>query len=145
METNGSTFKPKAAPLAGILLGVLVAVLFVGVLTFAGPCAEHPDGSIPVCTWAFRAVIATCVVIAVISIVRVFETDEGERRGLSFAAGLLGALVAAIPGFVIDLCADPTMPCNAAMRPFMTCVGAAIFLVGAVDLTVRLLRIRKRD
>ena len=81
---------------------------------------------------------------AVLAIVRIFETDEGERRGLSLSCGLLGFLMAAMPGTIIDLCADPAMHCNAVMRPFVLVVGIAIGVIGAVDLVRRLLAIRKR-
>ena len=83
-------------------------------------------------------------VIAVLAIVRIFETDEGERRGLSLSCALLGFLAAAVPGPIIALCADPSMHCNAVMRPFALCAGIAIGLVGGIDLTRRLLALRKR-
>ena len=136
--------KPKARPAAGLVLTALAVLLIAGVATFAGPC-EVPDGQQATsCLWASRAVIAIGVVVAVLAIVRIFETDEGERRGLSFSCGLLGFLIAAVPGPVIGLCADPSLHCNAVMRPFVLCVGLAIGLVGGIDLTRRLLSLRKR-
>lgn len=135
--------KPKAQPIAGIMLAVLAAVLVAGVATFAGPCGADVGHEADSCLWASRAVIAIGVVIAVLAIVRIFETDEGERRGLSLSCSLLGFLCAAVPGFVIPLCADPSMSCNATMRPFVLCVGIAIGLVGAIDLVRRLLAIGK--
>lgn len=134
--------KPKAAPVVGIILTALAILLIAGTATFAGPCTTHGD-DIPSCYWASRAVLGVAAVIAILSIVRIFETDEGERRGLSLAAALLGALVAALPGWLIGLCADASMQCNVLMRPFAFCLGAAIFLVGAIDLTRRLLAIRR--
>lgn len=135
--------KPKAAPIVGIILTALAILLIVGTATFAGPCTTHGEGDVPSCYWASRAVLGVGAVIVILSIVRIFETDEGERRGLSLAAALLGALVAALPGWLIGLCADASMQCNAIMRPFAFCLGAAIFLVGAIDLTRRLLAIRR--
>lgn len=139
-----STGKPKAQPLVGVILTLLAALLIVGVATFAGPCGEHDDVEATSCLWASRAVLGIAAVIAILAIVRVFETDEGERRGLSLACSLLGFLSAAMPGFLISLCTDPSMRCNAVMRPFVMCVGVAIGLVGAVDLTRRLLSLRNR-
>lgn len=137
--------KPKAQPIAGLLLTALTIVLLIGVATFAGPCDERMAGQVEMsCHWASRAVLGVGVVTAVLAIVRIFETDEGERRGLSLACGLLGFLVAVIPGPIIGLCADSAMHCNVAMRPFTLVVGAAIGVVGAIDLTRRLLSIRKR-
>ena len=94
------------------------------------------------CLWASRAVIGVGAVTAVLAIVRIFETDEGERRGLSLACALSGLLVAAMPSLVIGLCADPAMACNAVMRPFALVVGVCIALVGGIDLTRRLLALR---
>ena len=135
--------KPTARPIVGVLLTLLVALLVVGVLTFAGPCADHDGQAEMTCLWASRAVLAVGVVTAVLAIVRIFETDEGERRGLSLSCALLGFLMAALPGPVISLCAEPSMHCNAVMRPFVLVMGIAIGVTGAVDLVKRLLAIRK--
>ena len=136
--------KPKAAPLVGIVFTVLTALLVVGLLTFAGPCAPHADGSASNCVWAWRVMLGASVVLGILSIVRIFETDEGERRGLSLGAALVGAFIAAVPGGLVGLCMNASMQCNALMRPFALCLGIAIFLVGAIDLTRRLLSLRKR-
>ena len=133
----------KAEPLVGIVLSALSAVLVVGILTFAGSCGIHDGGLVSPCFWAGRAMAGVGLVSLLLSVVRVFERDEGERRGLSLSVALLGVLVVAIPGVLIDLCVEPTMRCNAIMRPFCTCLGVAIAVVGATDLVVRLLRIGK--
>ena len=141
-NTAGTMAKPKAQPAVGILIVCLDAVLIAGLLTFAGPCG-HVDGSAASsCLWASRATLGVAAVIAVLAIVRVFETDEGERRGLSLGCALLGLLAAAMPGLIISLCASPTMACNAVMRPFVLCVGVCIALAGGIDLTRRLLALR---
>ena len=137
--------KPKARPIAGLILTALTAFLIIGVVTFAGPCGIHGDQGGPSCLWASRAVLGIAVVTAILAIVRIFETDEGERRGLSLSCGLLGFLMAAMPGPIIALCADPAMPCNAVMRPFVLVVGLAIGATGAIDLIRRLLAIGKRS
>lgn len=142
MQQNAD--KPKAAPATGIILTVLAVVLIAGLMTFAGPCGVHEDGSHGSCFWAFRAMLGMGVVLAIISIVRIFETDEGERRGLSLSAALIGALIAVTPGYLIDLCMMTTMQCHTIMRPFAMCIGGAVFLVGAIDLVRRLLAIRHR-
>ena len=131
----------KASPLAGIVLTVLSALLCAGILSFAAPCGAHVDGSSGSCHWAARALLGVGVVLLVLSVVRIFERDEGERRGLSLATALLGVLVACMPGVVIDLCAEQVMRCHAVMRPFAICVGVAVAVTGAADLVVRLMRI----
>lgn len=131
----------KASPLVGVILLVLSLVLVVGIQTFAGPCSVQESGSVSSCHWAARAVWGAGIVIVVLSIVRVFERDEGERRGLSFAAACVGALVACLPGVLIGLCAAPDVRCHVVMQPFAMGLGVAIALVGGVDLIVRLMRI----
>lgn len=138
------TANPKAQPIVGVVLTVLAAFLIVGVVTFAEPCAVQEGREPASCLWASRAVLGVGAVIAILAIVRIFETNEGERRGLSLACALLGFLCAVIPGPIIALCADPALPCNTAMRPFVVCVGVAIGFVGAIDLTRRLLALKKR-
>ena len=137
--------KPKAQPVVGLLLTFLITLFVIGMATFAGPC-DGRDGQVEMsCLWASRAVISVGVVAWVLAVVRIFETDEGERRGLSLSCSLLGFLMAVLPGLVISLCADPAMHCNAVMRPFALAMGIAIGVTGAVDLVRRLLAIRKRE
>ena len=135
--------KPKAKPIVGVLLTALAILLIAGTATFAGPCGNLDDHDTMSCLWASRAVSGIGAVTAVLAIVRIFETDEGERRGLSLSCSLLGFLMAAIPGPIINLCADPAMPCNAVMRPFVLVAGIAIGMIGAIDLVKRLLAIGK--
>ena len=72
----------KPAPVVGVILLALSALLAVGLTTFAGPCQPHGD-EVNTCFWVYRAVLGMDAVLGVLSIVRVFEMDEGERRGLS--------------------------------------------------------------
>ena len=141
MEKNGAS---KAQPLVGIILAALAIVLLAGLLTFAGPCAAQAGEEARSCLWASRALIGVDAVLLIIALVRIFEQDEGERRGLSFAAALLGVLIAMMPGTLIALCSDPSTHCNAVMRPFALALGIAVVLTGGIDLTRRLLALRKR-
>ena len=134
-----STSKPE--PVVGVILVALSALLALGLNTFAGPCPPHGEG-VSTCFWAYRAVLGMDAVLGVLAVVRVFEMDEGERRGLSFAAALVGALIAATPGLLIGLCAGAAMHCQAAMRPFCLLMGMTIALAGGMDLTRRLLALR---
>lgn len=141
-KATGGISAPKAQPAAGILLLCLDILLAVGLLTFAGPCNHVDSIGAPSCLWASRAMLGICAVMFVLAVVRIFETDEGERRGLSLACALSGLLIAAMPGLIIGLCADPAMACNAIMRPFALVLGVCIALVGGIDLTRRLLALR---
>ena len=133
----------KAQPLVGVILTALSTLLVVGLLTFARPCDAH-GGVASSCVWASRAVLGAGVVAFVLSAVRIFERDEGERRGLCLGVALVGVLVACLPGALIELCADASMTCNAVMRPFCMGVGIALAVVGGGDLTLRLVRLTKK-
>ena len=136
--------RPKAQPLVGVILTCLAVLLIAGTASFAGPCANQGGDDAMSCLWASRAVMGIGAVAAILGIVRIFETDEGERRGLSLSCALLGFLAAIVPGPIISLCADSAMHCNAVMHPFVLAIGVAIGLVGSIDLTRRLLSLRKR-
>lgn len=142
MPTDSQHKTSQSQPLVGVLLTVLAVLLLVGVATFAGPCEQHDASDVPSCVWAARAVLGVGAVTLILALVRIFEMDEGERRGLSLSCALLGVLAAVVPGFIIALCDDASMNCQTLMHPFVLCVGAAIGLVGAVDLTRRLLALR---
>ena len=135
--------KPKAQPIVGVFLTALAILLIAGTATFAGPCSDLDSHDAMSCLWASRAVLGIGAVTAILAIVRIFETDEGERRGLSLSCGLLGFLMAAVPGPIVNLCADPAMHCNAVMHPFVLVVGITIGVIGAIDLVRRLLAIGK--
>jgi len=137
MDTN------RAQPLVGIITTALSVLLVIGILTFAGPCGVHDDGSVSSCYWASRAILGAGVVLVVLSVVRIFERDEGERRGLSLGIALVGGLVAALPSILIDLCMMQTMRCHTIMKPFALAIGIALLVVGAADLTRRLLALRQ--
>lgn len=133
----------KAKPLVGIALTILSTLLLIGVLTFAAPCDAHNAGMVGTCLWAGRTVLGASIVTLLLSVVRIFERDEGERRGLDLGIALVGALVACIPGVLIDLCADSAMACNGVLRPFCMALGISLALVGGADLVMRLLSLRK--
>lgn len=133
-----------AKPLVGIVCSTLTVLAIVGILTFAGGCGVHDDGAIGVCHWAQRVVVAEAVVVLVLSLVRVFERDEGERRGLDLGISLVAALIALTPGVVVALCATETMRCHVLMAPFVRVLGALVAAVAALDLTRRLLSLRGR-
>lgn len=120
----------KPQPLIGIVLTALSALLVVGLRTFAASCEV-----------TVRAVFGVGIVLLVLSLVRIFEQDEGERRGLSFAAGLLGALVAYLPGALVDLCTNHSAQGHAITQPFCIAVGVAIAVVGLGDLIFRLAKL----
>lgn len=139
-----------ARPLTGVVCTVLSLAAIVGLVTVFGPCdgsgagGAHGALAVPSCVWAQRAMLGSAAVALVLSLVRTLELDEGERRGLDLGIALTAALAALVPGTLVDLCADATMSCQAAMAPFGRAICALVALVAAVDLVRRLLAIRTR-
>lgn len=117
----------KAQPLVGILLTNISLLLFLGVETFAGPCVG-----------VARAVMGVSVVMLILSVVRIFERDEGERRGLCLGIALSGALAAWMPSL---LGVPSVRPITA---PFCMVVGSLAALVAGADLVIRLVRLIRR-
>ena len=133
----------SAKPIVGIVCCALSALLIAGLMTFAGPCV-HEDGTVGTCGWAARATLAVAVVSLILSLVRIFELDEGERRGLDVGILSTSILSAVMPGPIIDLCMVTTMRCHTLMGPFVRVVAGVSAVVAAVDLVRRLLAIRRR-
>lgn len=134
--------KNRPKPIAGIVLSLLSALLVAGILTFAAPCGPQDHAAVSSCHWAARAVLGCGAAALVLSLVRIFELDEGERRGLDLGIAVCGQLVALMPGGLVALCAAESMRCNTITWPFCMAVGGAIALVGVGDLVRRLLSLR---
>ena len=132
----------KSRPLVGLITDTLAACLVAGILSFAGPCT-HPGGVNHPCFGASRAILATAAVIMVLSTIRIFEMDEGERRGLDLGIALIGAYVALPPGIIQDLCKFEFMPCVQVMAPYTRLIGTLIAVVAFADLIKRLTAIGK--
>lgn len=132
-----------AKPVVGIVCTVLSALVLYGLVTFAHPCV-HDDGSVSVCVWAQRSMVAEAIVALVLSLVRIFERDEGERRGLDLGIALVAALIALSPGNIIELCMMETMRCHTLMAPFARILGVLVAVLAGTDLVRRLLSLRGR-
>ena len=139
-----------ARPLTGVVSTVLGLVAVVGLSFAFCPCdgsgagGAHVAGVVPSCVWAQRAMVGSSVVALVLSLVRTFELDEGERRGLGVGIALSATLAAIVPGTLIALRAGATMRCRTAMAPFGRIVCALVALAATVDLVRRLVAIRVR-
>ena len=132
----------KSRPLVGLITDTLAACLVAGILTFAGPCTHSSAYHSP-CFGASRAILAAAALIMVLSTIRIFEMDEGERRGLDLGIALIGAYVALTPGIIQDLCKFEFMPCVTVMAPYARLIGTLIAVAAFADLIKRLTAIGK--
>ena len=69
------------------------------------------------------------------------QAGEEARSCLWASRALIGVDAVLL---IIALCSDPSTHCNAVMRPFALALGIAVALTGGIDLTRRLLALRKR-
>mgnify|MGYP002623852021 FL=1 len=99
-----------------IILLVLSAVFFLGLLTFLAPCGPKDDGSWMTCHWAGQALRGISAVLLVISGIHFFVKDSKIKLGLSLAAIPAAILSLILPGNLIGLCMMNTMRCHSVMR-----------------------------
>ena len=83
---------------------LLSVVSLIGIFTVFAPCGPKEDGSWMVCRWAGNAVKGISLVLAVLSLIRLFIADEKIKIGLSLAVFAVAILETAVPGHLISLC-----------------------------------------
>lgn len=113
---------------------VVAALLVVGLLTFAGPCGVHDDGTVSPCFGTSHVLVALGAVACLVGVVRLFNLGAGVYKVLAACIGLIGLAIAVLPGNVLGLCMMATMRCHAIMRPFAIAMGVALVVVACVDL-----------
>lgn len=116
-----------------VVLAVLSAFLFVGILFIFKPCGPKEDGSWMRCHWAGISVAGVAAVLTVISIARFF-LDSKVKTGTDIAIIPSAILAALLPGTLISLCGMKTMVCHTATKPAVIVISILIALTAAADL-----------
>ncbi len=130
---------------AATIVQVVVAIAFaVGVLTFAGPCGVHDDGSVSPCFGTSRILAALGFSAALLSAVRLLVGNASVRLVLDVAVGVIGISIATAPGGFLALCMMATMRCHTVMRPFAIVAGVALAVAAVADVA-RVLRERSNS
>ncbi len=87
------------------------------------------------CHWTARGEIAVAAPLLVVGVMLAASRRKESQRNLSILGVGLGALAMLLPTYIIGVCANPMMVCNAVMQPTLLGIGglaAAISLVGLV-------------
>ncbi|HCJ42381.1 DUF4418 family protein [uncultured Ruminococcus sp.] len=116
----------------GVLLLGCSLCLSVGVKLVFHACGPKDDGSFMTCHWAEQAVLVIGGAMTVISLLVLFVTNGGMRRGLALALAPLGIGAALIPNTMIKLCMMNDMHCHAVMKPAVIIFGITAAVLGAV-------------
>lgn len=80
------------------------------------------------CTWTRRAVIGVGGLVAMIGLIMLFTREAARALSLVAAAG--GALIIALPLWLIPTCAKAMMECNQSFKPGVLLLGGVIAVVG---------------
>ncbi len=112
---------------------LLSVVSLIGIFTVFAPCGPKEDGSWMVCHWAGNAVKGISLVLAVLSLIRLFIADEKIKIGLSLAVFAVTILETAVPGHLISLCMMKTMRCHTLTQPGVTVFSILIALTALAD------------
>lgn len=123
----------RVAPIVAIALG---ALLVVGVLTFAGPCGVHEDGTVSPCFGTSHILAAMGAIAAIGAAVSLAMKNTSAQIALDVVVGLLGVAIACTPGNFLALCMMATMRCHTIMRPFAIVMGIALLVAAIVDVVM---------
>lgn len=129
--------------IADIVLLLLSAVLFVGLLTFFAPCAAKEDGSYMACHWAGNAAAGVAAVLTVISLVNLIIRKTDIKKGLLISIIPVSTLGVFIHNGLIKTCMMESMQCNAVTKPACTFISAVILIISAVYLVYIVVKDKK--
>jgi hypothetical protein len=91
------------------------------------------------CHWTAMAEIALAVALGAVALGLLLSKTDESKRMLNGVGFVLGGLVAAVPTYLIGVCANNSMVCNSLMKPTLIMTGIlvmAICVAGIVS-TVR--------
>lgn len=83
------------------------------------------------CHWTAQASLGIGIVIALLGVL-IFFGDPRMRIGLNLAVVLNSALELAIVHFLIGMCGNPEMHCNALTKPTLSLLSVLTLILGAV-------------
>jgi hypothetical protein len=116
-----------------------IITIITGLLTAIGPstifsvCVPMEDGKFMKCHWTAQAELGIGVIVALLGVALILVSANQIRIGISTGTALLAALEILIPNKLIGVCGGEHMQCHALTLPALTVLGAAIFVISAVN------------
>lgn len=122
--------KTRTGQWLGIVFVVFGVLAIVGLVSFAGPCPIHDDGSASACVGTSHILVSCALAAVLFQIASLAVANIRAKQILSAAAVLLAMVLAFAAGTFLPLCMMETMRCWTIMRPFAMVVGVAMLAVG---------------
>lgn len=128
-----------AQKMLGYIQAAIPIALIGGILNLFGPCS-HNDGAVAACAQASWGIIGGGVFLLGIALAQLAVETRTARIVCAVLCAALGAFIFFVPGTILPLCADPTMQCQVAMKPFAQICGGAAILLALVTLVINIRR-----
>jgi hypothetical protein len=81
------------------------------------------------CHWTAMAEIALAVALGAVALGLLLSKSDETKRTLNGVGFVLGGLVAAVPTYLIGVCANKDMICNSLMKPTLIMTGVLIMAI----------------
>lgn len=123
---------------------IIVSALLIAGAAYLYNCAADGralttmDGrQVPMkCFWTAVAEVSVVLPLVILGAMYIVSKRKETQRNLSILSVALGVLVMLYPTYLIGVCANPDMDCNAIMRPAMLFLGTIVAATGLVTLFV---------
>lgn len=116
-----------------IVLAAVSVIFIAGFFSFFGACGPKADGSWMMCHWAGQIEKGLSIVLAVISLARLFVKNSKVKLGLSLSIVPVAVFAALVPGHIIHLCMMKTMRCHTIMHPAVVVISGVLIVTAVID------------
>ena len=104
---------------------IACAVGLLGIFFYFHGCSKQDDGFM-VCHWAQNTVMAILALLVILTLLSLVMPAGRLKAGISIAMVPTALLMALIPGYVIDLCANKNVLCLTRLKPFTLVMALVI-------------------
>lgn len=116
-----------------IVLAAVSVIFIAGIFSFFGACGPKADGSWMMCHWAGQIEKGLSIVLAVISLARLFVKNSKVKLGLSLSIIPVAVFAALVPAHIIHLCMMKTMRCHTIMHPAVVVISVVLIVTAVID------------
>lgn len=116
-----------------IVLAAVSVIFIAGIFSFFGACGPKADGSWMMCHWAGQIEKGLSIVLAVISLARLFVKNSKVKLGLSLSIVPVAVFASLVPAHIIHLCMMKTMRCHTIMHPAVVVISVVLIVTAVID------------